>query len=180
MEWTKENDLVCGKGNGKADDKQKNMSRKNAEIALTGPFSLLLKENNVSLTLDSLYDWAKHDDNKVKFFSGHGVYTTQVKVKKPLGNEVLELGDVHNIAHVWVNGIDCGIVWTAPYEVKIGHALKKGKNKVEIEVVNTWANAIRGNDLGTPPYEGIWTNARYRRPGEDLLPAGLLGPVVIK
>ena len=148
--------------------------------ALTGPFSLLLKENNVSLTLDSLYDWAKHDDNKVKFFSGHGVYTTQVKVKRPLGNEVLELGDVHNIAHVWVNGIDCGIVWTAPYEVKIGHALKKGKNKVEIEVVNTWANAIRGNDLGTPPYEGIWTNARYRRPGEDLLPAGLLGPVVIK
>ena len=176
----RENGSACGKGNNLADAKKKAKSGKNVEISLAGPYSLLLKENNISLTVDSLADWSKNDDNKVKFFSGHGVYTTEVKVEKPQGNEVLHLGDVHNIAHVWVNGIDCGIVWTAPYEVKIGHALQKGKNKVEIEVVNTWANAIRGNDLGTPPYEGIWTNARYRRPNNDLLPAGLLGPVVIK
>ena len=79
-----------------------------------------------------------------------------------------------------MNGIDCGIVWTAPYCVKIGHALKRGKNKIEIEVVNTWANAIRGNDEGTPPYEGIWTNARYRMKKPHLLPAGLIGPLEIR
>ena len=96
------------------DAKKKAKSGKNVEISLPGPYSLHLKENNVTLALDSLADWSKNDDNKVKFFSGHGVYTTEVKVKKPQGNEVLHLGDVHNIAHVWVNGIDCGIVWTAP------------------------------------------------------------------
>ena len=85
-----------------------------------------------------------------------------------------------NIAHVWVNGQDCGIVWTAPYEVSIGQALHKGKNTVEVEVVNTWANALRGMDNGTPPYPGIWTNARYRMKGNDLLPAGLFEMNIIK
>lgn len=149
-------------------------------LVVSGPFTLTLKEAGVTKTIDALYDWSEAADVKERFFSGHGLYTTTVKTKKPAGNEVLSLGTVHNIAHVWVNGIDCGIVWTAPYTVKIGHALKRGKNKIEIEVVNTWANALRGNDEGTPPYEGIWTNARYRMKKPHLLPAGLLGPLEIR
>ena len=77
---------------------------------------------------------------------------------------------------VWVNGKDCGIAWTAPYEVDITEALKKGKNTIEIEVVNTWHNALRGLDNGKAPYDGIWTNAKYRTKGNELLPAGLLAP----
>ena len=57
---------------------------------------------------------------------------------------------------------------------------KEGENEIEIEVVNTWANALRGTDIGHPPYDGIWTNAKYRMKTPELLPAGLLGPVVIK
>jgi hypothetical protein len=86
----------------------------------------------------------------------------------------LALGRVCDVAHVWVNGVDCGIAWTAPYELDITKALKKGKNVLEIEVVNTWHNALRSMDQGKLPYEGIWTNARYRSKGDDLLPAGLL------
>ena len=41
-------------------------------------------------------------------------------------------------------------------------------------------NALRGTDIGHPPYDGIWTNAKYRMKTPELLPAGLLGPVVIK
>ena len=77
------------------------------------------------------------------------------------------------------NGIDCGIVWTAPYAVNVGHALKRGDNDIVIEVVNTWANALRGMDEGTPPYSGIWTNARYRMKTPHLIPAGLHGPVIL-
>ena len=75
-----------------------------------------------------------------------------------------------------MNGKDCGIAWTAPYEVEITGALKKGKNTIEIEVVNTWHNALRGADQGKAPYEGIWTNAKYRTKGDGLLSAGLLAP----
>ena len=97
----------------------------------------------------------------------------------PTGRVWLSLPEVKDIAHIWVNGKDCGIAWTAPYEVEITGALQKGKNLIEIEVVNTWHNALRGLDQGKAPYEGIWTNAKYRTKGDGLLPAGLLEPPII-
>ena len=148
-------------------------------IPLTGPFTLTFAESGVEKTITSLYSWSDSEDIRERFFSGHGRYTTTVKVKRPQAEMVLQLGTVRDIAHVWVNGIDCGIAWTAPYTVAIGHALRRGTNTIEIEVVNTWANALRGMDEGTPPYDGIWTNARYRMKSPHLLPAGLLGPVAI-
>lgn len=48
-------------------------------------------------------------------------------------------------------------------------------NELEIEVTNTWANALQGADEGKAPFDGIWTNAKYRRAERTLLPAGLLG-----
>jgi hypothetical protein len=93
---------------------------------------------------------------------------------------MLSLGEVCDLAHVYLNGVDCGVAWTTPYEVDITHAIKKGKNELRIDVVNTWHNALRGADQGKAPYEGIWTNARYRTKGDNLLPAGLFGPIEIK
>ena len=154
-------------------------TRKPVTIPLTGPFTLTFAESGVEKTITSLYSWSDSEDIRERFFSGHGRYTTTVKVRRPQADMVLQLGTVRDIAHVWVNGIDCGIAWTAPYTVAIGHALRRGTNTIEIEVVNTWANALRGMDEGTPPFDGIWTNARYRMKSPHLLPAGLLGPVAI-
>ena len=130
-----------------------------------------------------LFDWSQHEDDRIRYFSGHARYTTTWELKKnqvPKGRAWLSLPNVKDIAHVWINGKDCGIAWTAPYEVEITGALQKGKNKIEIEVVNTWHNALRGMDQGKAPYEGIWTNAKYRTKGDGLLPAGLLAEPVIK
>ncbi len=60
----------------------------------------------------------------------------------------LNLGKVCDLATVRVNGIDCGTIWTAPYRADITVALKKGVNELEIEVTNTWANALKGADEG--------------------------------
>jgi hypothetical protein len=140
-------------------------------------WDIAFKESGVSLSGQQLFDWSRHQDPRVQYFSGHARYTTAVKIsnKKMLKGRVwLTLPEVKDIAHVWVNGRDCGTAWTAPYEVEITGALQKGKNLIEIEVVNTWHNALRGWDQGKAPYKGIWTNARYRTKGEGLLPAGLL------
>ena len=48
--------------------------------------------------------------------------------------------------------------------------------KVSSMYVNTWANALRGADQDKAPFEGIWTNAKFRLPGDGLLPAGWMGP----
>ena len=144
---------------------------------LTEPWDVSFRESGVKLKNQELFDWSKHSDDKIRYFSGHARYTTELKLKRrnvPKRQTWLSLPGVKDMAHVWVNGKDCGIAWTAPYQVEITGALKKGKNKIEIEVVNTWHNALRGADQGKAPYEGIWTNAKYRTPGSDLLPAGLL------
>ena len=140
------------------------------------------RESGLSLTSQPLFDWSQHADDRIRYFSGHARYTTTWKLKAsevPQGRAWLSFPSVKDIAHVWINGKDCGIAWTAPYEVEITGALKKGKNTIEIEVVNTWHNALRGADQGKAPYEGIWTNAKYRTKGDGLLPAGLMEPPVI-
>ena len=142
---------------------------------ITTPYHVTFKESNITLDNQQLFDWSQHPDERIRYFSGHAMYTTTWKMKKhPEGRAWIKFPDVRDIAHVWVNGIDCGIAWTAPYEVEVTKALRKGKNKIEIEVVNTWHNALRGMDQGKAPYEGIWTNAKYRTKGDNLLPAGLL------
>ena len=105
----------------------------------------------------------------------------------------LKLGTVHDIARVKVNGIDCGIAWKQPYDVRIERAVKEGANLLEIEVVNCWQNRLIG-DAALPPEERYTqTNVvlerasaapmpRYRGylSTDTLEPSGLLGPLELE
>ncbi len=128
-----------------------------------------------------LFDWTSSDDNSVRYYSGSAQYTTTFKSPSYSdGSRVLlNLNGLHDVATVYVNGKDCGIVWTDPYRVDITDALRKGKNELVIKVTNTWANAILGADEGKAPFEGIWTNGKYRRADKELIPAGLTGPLTL-
>ena len=151
-------------------------------ISLDGEWDIFFKETDQHHHVNGLFDWSLSSDDKIKYYSGKAIYTTTCNIFATIiiTKAILEVGEIHDLAHVRVNDIDCGYVWTPPYEVDISHAIKESENKIEIEVVNTWANALRGADTGHPPYDGIWTNAKYRMKTPELLPAGLLGPVVIK
>ena len=147
------------------------------------PWSVSFRESGLTMDVQQFFDWSKHENEKIRYFSGHARYSAMWKLKKkevPMGRVWLSFPNVKDIVHVWINGKDCGIAWTAPYELEITGALKKGKNTIEIEVVNTWHNALRGADQGKAPYNGIWTNAKYRTKGENLLPAGLIEAPVLK
>ena len=76
-----------------------------------------------------------------------------------------------------VNGINCGTLWTPPYQIDITKALKSGKNTIEIEVANTWHNRLIGDNLLTPDKRLTWTTAPFRLKDKPLLPAGLVGEV---
>lgn len=145
-------------------------------------FNVYFKNTNKKLTRKRLFDWSKEADEQVRFYSGTAFYTTTFDWK-PMNEKgvklYLQLGTVCNIATVRLNGVDCGTVWTAPYRADITKALKRGKNKLEIEVTNTWANALYASDNGKAPFDGIWTNARFRKQDKSLLPAGWLGPVSV-
>ena len=150
---------------------------------ITQPWDVSFREAGLKLDDQQPFDWSSHENEKIRYFSGHARYSTTWKLKRravPKKRAWLSFPNVKDIAHVWINGKDCGIVWTAPYELEITGALKRGRNKIEIEVVNTWHNALRGADQGKAPYEGIWTNAKYRAAGSQLLSAGLVEqPILI-
>jgi hypothetical protein len=58
----------------------------------------------------------------------------------------LNLGAVHALAEVWLNGKNLGVVWTAPWCVDISSAIKSKRNKLEIKVTNVWANRLIGDE----------------------------------
>jgi hypothetical protein len=150
-----------------------------ASPLLTYNWNVLFASNKQTVSTDKLFDWSKSENPLVRYYSGTAVYQTTFKWNRTAQSTYLNLGKVANLATVRVNGIDCGTVWTAPYELDITKALKKGINTLEIEVCNTWANAINGSDKGTPPFPGIWTDGKYRLKEDKLLESGLIGPLMI-
>ena len=159
------------------------------ELALTGPWNV--RFDSKSVVFEELIAWDTHTDPAIKYFSGAATYRktfelTDVQAGQPVR---LRLGDVKYIAQVRLNGKDLGIVWTAPWAVELTGAVKPGRNELEIVVVNTWVNRLRG-DAALPPEKrttktnvGLQAGKRTFKAfqgfaSEDpLMPSGLLGPV---
>ncbi|WP_321518725.1 glycosyl hydrolase [uncultured Bacteroides sp.] len=132
-----------------------------------------------SLRREHLFDWSKEEDADIKYYSGTANYESSFQWKKKVGKKqiYLDLGKVNVMAEVIVNGINCGTVWTAPYRVNITSAIKKGNNKLEIQVVNTWMNKMKGVHDQKIKAGNVWTNATYWSEKLPLQESGLTGPL---
>ena len=98
-----------------------------------------------------LEDWTKRPEAGIKYYSGTATYTKTFDAPPSLvGNSspavYLDLGKVKNLARVQLNGKSLGIVWCAPWQVKVDGVLKEKDNVLQIEVVNTWINRILGDE----------------------------------
>ncbi len=131
--------------------------------------------------LKDLKSWSEQTDSMIKYYSGTAVYTQTFNWNNEYKNKTtcLQFDFIYNIAAIKLNGIDCGILWTKPYQIEITKALKNGANELKIEVSNTWANRLIGDER-LPVYKRVtWTTAPLRLAGKPLLPAGLIGKVVL-
>lgn len=128
--------------------------------------------------ISKLLSWSQSENEQIKYYSGTAVYTKQFVYKgKDSAAIFLDLGEIADIAQVSLNGVDCGTVWTFPYRIAVSKALKKGYNTIEIKITNTWANRLIGDQKLPKEQRLSWTNAAFRLEGEELLKAGLLGPL---
>jgi hypothetical protein len=131
---------------------------------------------------DTLTSWPTRPEPGIKFYSGTAVYERVFELpQSAIANRhspiFLDLGDVHELAEVKVNGKSCGIVWCPPFRVEVTSAVKPGENQLQIEVVNFWPNRIIG-DASLPQAQRLTrTNIRKLTAKTPLEPAGLLGPV---
>jgi hypothetical protein len=148
---------------------------------LTGP------EAQGVMVFQTLQDWSQRPEPAVKYFSGTATYQADFPYDQDeAGNRRhwLDLGRVNVSAAVRLNGVDLGVVWCPPWRVDVGRALRKGANKLEIEVVNQWPNRMIGD--GNLPEVQRKTKSNitryYRKPPEGdhaLTPSGLQGPVTL-
>jgi hypothetical protein len=134
------------------------------------------------VAFDKLEDWTKRPEQEIKYYSGIATY--RKSFHRPAGPPAdstiyLDLGTVHEMARVRLNGKDLGMVWCAPWRVDITRALEAGANRVEIEVANLWPNRLIG-DAALPSERRLTkASATIYQKDSPLLPSGLLGPVVL-
>ena len=179
-------------------------------IVLSGKWQMefpLLSGENLQTSVDTLTSWSESADNRVRYFSGTATYKHYFLLPKSVvGKDYaleLDLGDVRIMAEVIVNGKSMGVLWKAPYRIVISDYVKVGDNELEIRVTNLWPNALIGDERF--PVENEWegdnlrqwpqwldgttkrtsqritfTTRRVWNKGSQLLPSGLLGPVIIR
>ena len=168
-------------------------------LEIQGPWNLAFNPatgvKGWETTFEKLTLWNEHSTPRIKYFSGTATYTKSFTLTAELAKLPmrLQLGEVHDISRVWVNGKDLGIVWTSPWTVNLAGSLKEGTNELKIEVTNCWANRLIG-DAGLP--ENQWTTktnvrrvpdrSEYKQghqafsAKDELMPSGLVGPVRIE
>ena len=132
------------------------------------------------VTFDHLDDWSKRSEDGIQHYSGTAVYhqTFNLAAAPAKGTQTfLDLGEVHEVSSVRLNGIDLGVVWTKPARTNVTRALKPAANVLEITVVNLWPNRMIG-DASLPPEKRFTeTNMHKFSAATPLYPSGLLGPV---
>lgn len=91
-------------------------------------------------------------------------------------NIILDLGDVKNIAQVYVNGHEVATLWKAPFTCDVTEYMQTGINSLEVKVTDLWPNRIIG-DLQAGAVRNTYTSMQFYEADSPLLPSGLLGPV---
>jgi len=157
---------------------------------------------------NKLISWAEHPEPGIKYFSGTATYRRDFDIPEEMlgeGRELyLDLGRVQVIAEVRLNGHNLGILWKAPYRLNLAKCAKAGKNALEVEITNLWPNRLIGDEqlpediewAGLPlkrwpdwllagsarpePQRVTFTTWRHWRKDSQLLPSGLLGPVMLR
>ena len=108
-----------------------------------------------------LQSWTEADDAATRYFSGTAVYEIQMtlprKMVKKSSRILLDLGEVKNVAEVYVNGETVGdTLWSAPFVCDVSTRLHPGKNSIKVHVTNLWVNRMVGDEL--LPDDAHWSD----------------------
>ena len=137
------------------------------------------------VTLERIVSWTDIPgfSREARAFSGTAAYEIEFDCDDAAVCCELDLGRVESIAKVFVNGKPVRTLWCEPYRCRLDGFVRKGRNRLRIEVTNTWRNRVI-YDLGQPEKDRktwILYQPRYNpKPTDAYGPAGIVGPVTIE
>lgn len=121
---------------------------KGSPIVIDRGWSISFPESQPAISgtfaTDTLTQWCHLPDPAASVNFGTGRYTVEFTLDDPASADewLLDLGEVRESADVKVNGIPAGKAWSVPFTLRIGSLLRKGVNRLEIDVTNLQANRI--------------------------------------
>jgi alpha-L-rhamnosidase len=108
-------------------------------------------------------------------FSGTVIYRNGFDISGNSDLSFLDLGKVHGISEVKLNGSNCGVRWYGRHIYSIADLVKQGSNIVEISITTTMGNymkTLKDNEVAQ-----YWTNEK--RKNQPIQSMGLVGPVTL-
>lgn len=169
-------------------------SRRLDPVEITGHWQLTFADGGPSLpaplNMETPFPWTTTGDRAMEEFSGTATYTVTFTWEPAqadgAGDVLLRLGKVHESARVRLNGEEFPLLWSIPFETSVGHLLREGENRLEIEVANLMANRIRAMDRAGETWrifhEINFVNIAYEpfdASDWQVEPSGLAGPVTL-
>lgn len=134
-----------------------------------------------TVLMSSPGNWAASDDPRIKYYSGTAVCHSTFRMNKFTRKHKYQLTFplLNAVAEVIINGQSAGIVWCSPWTIDVSRLLRRGTNHIELRMANCLWNRLVG-DARLPEQERItWQTTPLAKPGDRLLPSGLVGEVTI-
>ncbi len=128
------------------------------EIAIEGEWKVSFDpklDKKFVCKFPTLEDFSLSNEERIKYFAGTATYHKNIDIDRKSDNQriLLDLGEMNDIAQVWVNGKDAGVSWYAPFVVDITPYVKSGRNTLKIAVSNNWANRLIGDEQHPADFE---------------------------
>jgi hypothetical protein len=158
------------------------------DLAVPGPWQLRFPAGQGApelIELGGLVSWTEFEPEGARHFAGTAVYRATLTVPEAyLRTDLalhLDLGAVAELAEVSIDGVPIDLLWKPPFRADVTRLLRPGLNHLEVRVTNLWHNRIVGDRRTPDAAPRAPTNLAHRfRADMELLPAGLLGPVVLR
>ena len=141
-------------------------------------FDTLLNGPTNPIQAQQLFDWSTAENDSIRYYSGTATYRKEFDFNGlDQDRYFISLGEVNCLANIYLNGKEVGGVWTNPWILEISDYLMKGKNRLEIDVTNTWVNRLIGDRSVSESNRMTWVTENPYHSSDPLMPSGLLGPV---
>ncbi|WP_321343541.1 glycosyl hydrolase [uncultured Draconibacterium sp.] len=167
-----------------------------AKTELTGEWEITFEKGGpalpASFKTDALKSWSLQSEELQKF-SGTANYKTNFEIlENRTNNYLLDLGEVHESAEVWLNGEKIGTLIGPVFQIILPKELLQAQNTLELKVTNLMANRIIDMDKNQVNYkkfyninfaaherENIGADGTFTAANWEPLPSGLLGQVYL-